>query len=136
MNKKSQKFSWWIEFLTNELNQQRYIYYFEVFEIYYQAKKALDKYIQYLSQKHSEIINIQIEQSKPKELTIHLTLFPVCLWRFEGKQPPKWIDNRLNKTTSHLGSIPSSHLAKLHASLNDSSTDIEQQQKKETELSF
>ena len=114
MNKKAQKFSWWIEILTNDLNQQTYIYYFEVLAIYDQARKALEQYIQYLSQKHSEIINIEIEQSKPKKLTTHLALFPLCLWRFEGKQPPKWIDNRLSKTTSHLGSIPSFHLLKLH----------------------
>ena len=100
MNQKAQKFGWWIEILTNEVNKPPYIYYFEVMDSFYQAEIAKDQYIQYLSQKHSEIINIQIEQCKPKELTVYLTFFPICTGRFWGKQPSKLIENSLRDRTS------------------------------------
>ncbi len=100
MNQKAQKFGWWIEILTNEVNKQIHIYYFEVFESFYQAETQKEQYIQYLTQKHSEIIDIQIEQCQPKELTVYLSFFPICLWRFCSKQPSKLLDNRLRGRTS------------------------------------
>ena len=67
MNQKTQEFGWWLKILTDK---PMYIYYFGDFNSYLGAESAKNGYIQDLIQEGSEIIEIQIEQCQPKQLTI------------------------------------------------------------------
>lgn len=67
MNIKAQEFGWWIEILTDNPN---YMYYFGVFDNYWEAEWSKNGYIQDLKQEASEIVNIQIKKCQPKQLTI------------------------------------------------------------------
>ena len=67
MNKKTQEFSWWIKILANE---PMCIYYFGPFNSYYEAQWYENGYIKDLNREGSYIIDIQINQHQPKELTI------------------------------------------------------------------
>ncbi len=67
MNQKTQELGWWLKILTDK---PMYIYYFGVFQTYYEAEWQKNGYIQDLIQEGSEIVDIQIEQCQPKELTI------------------------------------------------------------------
>ena len=74
MNKKTQefkiqKFGWWIGILTSEPD---YIYYFGVFNSYREAEQYKNDYIQDLKGEKAKIIDIQIKQCQPKQLTIPL----------------------------------------------------------------
>ncbi len=72
MDEKAQELDWWIEILTNNPSC---IYYFGPFESYWEAEWAKNGYIQDLDQEKAEIVNIEIEQCQPKELTIPATSF-------------------------------------------------------------
>ncbi len=67
MNQKTQESGWWVKILTNK---PIYIYYFGVFSTYYEAEWSTNGYIQDLIQEGSEIVDIQIKQCQPKQLTI------------------------------------------------------------------
>lgn len=67
MNQQIQEFGWWIRILTNK---PMYIYYFGVFDNYYEAESYKNGYIQDLSREGSLIIDLQINRCQPKELTI------------------------------------------------------------------
>ena len=66
---KIQKFGWWIEILTSKPD---YIYYFGVFNSYREAEQSKNDYIQDLKEEKAKIIDIQIKQCQPKQLTIPL----------------------------------------------------------------
>ena len=67
MKREIQKFGWWIEILTNNPS---YIYYFGAFKNHWEARWSKNGYIQDLEEEGAEIINIQIKQCQPKQLTI------------------------------------------------------------------
>ena len=67
MNQEIQEFGWWIRISTTK---PMYVYYFGVFDSYYEAAKYKNGYIQDLSQEGSLIIDIQINPCQPKQLTI------------------------------------------------------------------
>ena len=66
---KIQKFGWWIGIVTSKPD---YIYYFGVFDSYREAKQSKNDYIQDLKEEKAKIIDIQIKQCQPKQLTIPL----------------------------------------------------------------
>lgn len=67
LNKKTEKFDWWIEICTaNPLC----IYYFGAFDSYQDALLAKDGYIQDLKQEEAELSAVRIKQCKPTQLTI------------------------------------------------------------------
>lgn len=77
MNKELQefelhKFGWWIEILTDNPS---YIYYFGVFESYWEAEWHKNGYIEDLEEEEAKIIDIQIEQCQPKQVTIPVIPF-------------------------------------------------------------
>ena len=67
MNQKTQESGWWLKILTDK---PMYIYYFGVFKTYSEAESYKNGYIQDLRQEESEIVDIQIKQCQPKQLTI------------------------------------------------------------------
>jgi hypothetical protein len=67
MDRQIQEFGWWIEILTAN---PMYIYYFGAFDNYYEAVRYKNGYIQDLSREGSLILDIQINQCQPKQLTI------------------------------------------------------------------
>lgn len=67
MNQQTQEFRWWVKILTDK---PMYIYYFGGFNSYLAAESAKNGYIQDLIQEGSDIVDIQIKQCQPKELTI------------------------------------------------------------------
>lgn len=69
MNEKIPEFGWWIKIATS---QPMYIYYFGPFNNYYEAERYKYGYIQDLSQEGSHIVDIQINQCQPKQLTTSL----------------------------------------------------------------
>ena len=66
---KIQKFGWWIGILTSKPD---YIYYFGVFNSYREAELSKNDYIQDLKEEKAKIIDIQIKQCQPKQLTVPL----------------------------------------------------------------
>ena len=72
MNEESQEFGWWIEILTSNPD---YIYYFGAFESYWEAEWLKSGYIEDLKEEEAEIINTEITQCQPKQLTISVTRF-------------------------------------------------------------
>ena len=70
MNKEVSKSAWWIKILTTEPGC---IYYFGAFDSYSEAEASKDIYIQDLEEEKAQIINYQVEQSQPKQLTIDLS---------------------------------------------------------------
>ena len=77
MNEKSQehkteKFGWWIKILTNKPD---YIYYFGVFDSYWEAEWCKKGYIKDLEEEKAEIVDIEIEQCQPKQLTIPVIFY-------------------------------------------------------------
>lgn len=68
MNTKMPKLSWWIEILTSK---PACLYYFGPFDSCWQAKYYKPGYIQDLEQEKAEMVNIQIKQCQPKELTVY-----------------------------------------------------------------
>ena len=69
MNRKVAKSSWWVKILTTEPGC---MYYFGAFDSYSEAETSKDIYIQDLKEEGAGIINYQVEQSQPKQLTIDL----------------------------------------------------------------
>lgn len=72
MDKKTQKFGWWIEILTNNPN---YLYYFGSFNSYWEAEWAKSGYIQDLKEEKAIIVDIQINKCQPKELDMPIVSF-------------------------------------------------------------
>ena len=70
MERKKEKLGWWIIILADK---PMYIYYFGVFDSYWEAKFLKEEYAEDLKKEGSEIIGIQIKQCQPKELTIPAT---------------------------------------------------------------
>ena len=68
----TQKFGWWIKILTNKPNC---IYYFGAFDNYWEAESCKKGYIQDLEEEKAKIVDIQIHQCQPRQLTIPITLF-------------------------------------------------------------
>lgn len=66
-SEKMEEFNWWIEILTDN---PRHIYYFGAFNSYWAAKQAKNDYIQDLEEEGAKIVNAEIEQCQPEELTI------------------------------------------------------------------
>ena len=66
------EFGWWIEILTDKPS---YIYYFGDFKTYWEAEWNKSGYVQDLEEEGAKIINIQVEQCKPKQLTISIMPF-------------------------------------------------------------
>ena len=69
---KTQKFGWWVKILTNKPN---YIYYFGVFDNYQEAESCKKGYIQDLEEEKAEIVDIEIEQCQPKQITVPIIFF-------------------------------------------------------------
>ena len=69
MNEETQKFGWWIRILTDK---PTYIYYFGAFDNYYEAEYHKNGYIKDLEEEGSKIVDIQIKQCQPEQLTIPL----------------------------------------------------------------
>ncbi|MDJ0633048.1 MAG: DUF1816 domain-containing protein [Xenococcaceae cyanobacterium MO_188.B29] len=67
MNQQVSEFGWWIKIVTSN---PMYVYYFGVFDSYYEAVRYKNDYIQDLSREGSFIIDIQINRCQPKQLTI------------------------------------------------------------------
>ena len=68
MDKTIHKFGWWIEIITVK---PICIYYFGVFNSVYEAEQFKNGYIQDLHQEQAEIVNVEIKQCQPKNLTIY-----------------------------------------------------------------
>lgn len=66
-NQQTQEFGWWLKILTDK---PMYIYYFGGFNSYFAAESSKNGYIQDLIQEGSEIVEIEIKQCQPKQLTI------------------------------------------------------------------
>lgn len=73
MNQQIPEFGWWIRISTTN---PMYIYYFGVFDSYYEAVRYKNGYIQDLSREGSLIIDIQINRCQPKQLTACVE--PIC----------------------------------------------------------
>ena len=78
MNSKMQEygvheFGWWIEILTAK---PMYIYYFGVFNTYWEAEWSKSGYVKDLEKEGHEIVNIEIEKCQPKQLTV--CVVPFC----------------------------------------------------------
>ena len=69
MNREVPKSSWWVKILTTEPGC---MYYFGAFDSYSEAEASKDSYIQDLKEEGAGIINYQVEQSQPKQLTVDL----------------------------------------------------------------
>ena len=67
MNQQVPEFGWWIKIVTSN---PMYVYYFGVFDSYYEAVRYKNDYIQDLSREGSFIIDIQVNRCQPKQLTI------------------------------------------------------------------
>ncbi len=63
----TQEFGWWLRILTS---RPSYIYYFGVFDSYWELQRLKNGYIQDLVEEGSNIIDIQIERCQPEQLTI------------------------------------------------------------------
>ena len=77
MNKKPQEFElhefgWWIGILTGNPS---YKYYFGDFETYWEARWAVNGYIQDLEEEGAKILDVEIERCQPKHLTIDVMPF-------------------------------------------------------------
>ena len=64
---KKQEFGWWIVILADK---PMYIYYFGVFNTYWEAENSKEGYFEDLKKEGSEIIGTQIKKCQPQELTI------------------------------------------------------------------
>ncbi len=69
---KKQKFGWWIKILTNKPD---HIYYFGAFDSYWEAESCKKGYIQDLEGEKAKIVDIEIKQCQPKQLTIPVIFF-------------------------------------------------------------
>ena len=77
MNKELQEFElhefgWWIGILTDNPS---YKYYFGDFKTYWEARRALNAYIQDLEEEGAKILDVEIEKYRPKQLTIEIIPF-------------------------------------------------------------
>ena len=72
MDEKQQEFGWWIEILTSNPD---YIYYFGAFDSYWEAEWFKNGYIQDLEEEKAKIVNIEITECQPKQLTIPIKPF-------------------------------------------------------------
>ena len=70
MKQKTKELGWWIKIVTDK---PLYIYYFGVFDSYSEAVKYQGGYIEDLSKEGSNIVNIDIQNCQPKQLTIAAT---------------------------------------------------------------
>ena len=68
MHKTIHEFGWWIEIITVK---PICIYYFGVFNSVYEAEQFKNGYIQDLHQEQAEIVNVEIKQCQPSNLTIY-----------------------------------------------------------------
>ena len=66
---KTQKFGWWIEILVDN---PTYVYYFGAFNSYWEAESSKNGYIQDLKGEGAKLIDIQVKQYQPEQLTISL----------------------------------------------------------------
>ena len=67
MNKEPINFGWWITIATAK---PICTYYFGVFESKWLAEGAKNDYVQDLHEEGAELIDLQIKQCQPKQLTI------------------------------------------------------------------
>ena len=67
MSENAEEFGWWIEILTSNPD---YIYYFGAFDSCWEAEQSKSIYIQDLEEEKAEIVEVEIEQCQPRELTI------------------------------------------------------------------
>ena len=67
MNQEQPEFGWWLKIVTAK---PLCIYYFGVFENQWSAECLKKGYINDLQQEGAEIIEVQIQQCQPKQLTI------------------------------------------------------------------
>ncbi len=67
MNQQIPEFGWWLKISTTK---PMYIYYFGVFDSYYETVIHKNDYIQDLNREGSLIIDLQINRCQPKQLTI------------------------------------------------------------------
>ncbi len=67
MNQEQPEFGWWLKIVTAK---PLCIYYFGVFESQWAAESLKNGYIQDLQEERAKMIEVQIQQCQPKQLTI------------------------------------------------------------------